>query len=94
MLNNDTYKKNYPPVIGEYAYFECKSNTYSFTSFDNYYWLVNTNEYGNCAASWSNPRNDIIESFLSCNGKILKIEKLINNEYIKLYNYHNYVKKN
>ena len=72
--------QNIPPVVGEYSYFDSRiqeSSIQSIQSIQSPHWIVVTEEKGNIFSHYSSPEKKTNMNYITCGGKITKIEKKI-----------------
>ena len=68
--------QNIPPVVGEYSYFDSRIQESSRQSRQSH-WIVVTEEKGNIFSHYSSPEKKTNMNYITCGGKITKIEKRI-----------------
>ena len=75
--------KNIPPVVGEYSYFDSRiqessrQSRQSRQSIQSPHWIVVTEEKGNIFSHYSSREKKTNMNYITCGGKITKIEKKI-----------------
>ena len=76
---SSTTIKNMPPVVGEYSYFDSRIQESSRQSRQSRqsHWIVVTEEKGNIFSHYSSPEKITNMNYITCGGKITKIEKKI-----------------
>jgi len=71
--------QNIPPVVGEYSYFDSRIQESSIQSIQSRqsHWIVVTEEKGNIFSHYSSREKITKMNYITCGGKITKIEKKI-----------------